>query len=163
MLRSGFCQFNHLHIIYIMKHLSLISIVAIVCVLTLSACSGSDVKKILLGDTDKYHNTPMQAVERLFNTLPSENNIILLEEAVKFKENDKLSDYQQNEFFNQIKKKNFNVKATKVRTHGDYKTVTCTMTLSDGSTMEKKFKLIKEDDVWKTVIGFSEIQDVIYK
>jgi nitrous oxide reductase len=146
-----------------MKRLPFISIVALVCILSLSACSGGDAKKLLLGDPDKYYNTPMQAVERLFNTLPGENNIILLEEAVKFKENDKLSDYQKDEFFNQIKKKKFNVKATKVRTHGDYKTVTCTMTLSDGSTVEKKFKVVKEDDVWKTIIGFTEIQDAIYK
>ena len=146
-----------------MKLKSLLSIVALVCVVALSACSGGDAKKLLPGDTDKYGNTPKQAVERLFNTLPGENNIILLKEAVKFKENDKLSDYQKDQFFKQIKEKKFNVKATKERTHGDQKTVTVSMTLSDGSTVEKKFKLVKEDDVWKTIIGFSEIQDAINK
>jgi len=118
---------------------------------------------MLIGDTDKYNNTPQQAVEALFNTLPKEGNILRLKEAVKFKENDKLSDYQKDEFFNQIKKKNFKVKATKVRTHGDYKTVTCNITLLDGSIVEKKFRLIKEDDIWKTEIGFSEIRDAIFK
>ena len=110
-----------------MKLKSLLSIVALVCVVALSACSGGDAKKLLLGDTDKYGNTPKQAVERLFNTLPGENNIILLKEAVKFKENDKLSDYQKDQFFKQIKEKKFNVKATKERTHGDQKTVTVSM------------------------------------
>ena len=105
-----------------MKLKSLLSIVALVCVVALSACSGGDAKKLLLGDTDKYGNTPKQAVERLFNTLPGENNIILLKEAVKFKENDKLSDYQKDQFFKQIKEKNFNVKATKECTHGDHLT-----------------------------------------
>jgi len=111
----------------------------------------------------KYHNTPKQAVEELFNTLPSQGNILRLKEAVKFKENDKLSDYQKDEFFNQLKKKNFKVKAKKERTHGDYKNVTCDITLPDGSTVEKKFRVIKEDDVWKTEIGFSEIRDAIFK
>ena len=32
-----------------------------------------------------------------------------------------------------------------------------------GSTVEKKFRLIKEDDIWKTEIGFSEIRDAIFK
>ena len=146
-----------------MNKKSLLSIFVLLCVIALTACTGNDAKKLLLGDTDKYGNTPKQAVERLFNTLPGENNIILLKEAVKFKENDKLSDYQKDQFFKQIKEKNFNVKATKERTHGDQKTVTVSMTLSDGSTVEKKFKLVKEDDVWKTIIGFSEIQDAINK
>ena len=145
-----------------MKHFSFLSF-AILCIIALAACSGSDAKKMLIGDTDKYNNTPQQAVEALFNTLPKEGNIMRLKEAVKFKENDKLSDYQKDEFFNQIKKKNFKVKATKVRTHGDYKTVTCNITLPDGSTVEKKFRLIKEDDIWKTEIGFSEIRDAIFK
>jgi len=145
-----------------MKHFSFLSF-AILCIIALAACSGSDAKKMLIGDTDKYNNTPQQAVEALFNTLPKEGNILRLKEAVKFKENDKLSDYQKDEFFNQIKKKNFKVKATKVRTHGDYKTVTCNITLPDGSIVEKKFRLIKEDDIWKTEIGFSEIRDAIFK
>ena len=145
-----------------MKHFSFLSF-AILCIIALAACSGSDAKKMLIGDTDKYNNTPQQAVEALFNTLPKEGNILRLKEAVKFKENDKLSDYQKDEFFNQIKKKNFKVKATKVRTHGDYKTVTCNITLPDGSIVEKKFSLIKEDDIWKTEIGFSEIRDAIFK
>lgn len=145
-----------------MKHFSFLSF-AILCIIALAACSGSDAKKMLIGDTDKYNNTPQQAVEALFNTLPKEGNILRLKEAVKFKENDKLSDYQKDEFFNQIKKKNFKVKATKVRTHGDYKTVTCNITLLDGSIVEKKFRLIKEDDIWKTEIGFSEIRDAIFK
>lgn len=146
-----------------MKYKSLFSIFVLMCVIALTACTGNDAKKILLGDTDKYHNTPKQAVEELFNTLPGQGNILRLKEAVKFKENDKLSDYQKNEFFNQIKTKNFKVKATKVRTHGDYKTVTCDITLPDGSTIEKKFRLTKEDDVWKTEIGFTELKEVIYK
>ena len=145
-----------------MKHFSFLSF-AILCIIALAACSGSDAKKMLIGDTDKYNNTPQQVVEALFNTLPKEGNILRLKEAVKFKENDKLSDYQKDEFFNQIKKKNFKVKATKVRTHGDYKTVTCNITLPDGSIVEKKFRLIKEDDIWKTEIGFSEIRDAIFK
>ena len=145
-----------------MKHFSFLSF-AIICIIAMAACSGSDAKKMLIGDTDKYNNTPQQAVEALFNTLPKEGNIMRLKEAVKFKENDKLSDYQKDEFFNQIKKKNFKVKATKVRTHGDYKTVTCNITLLDGSIVEKKFRLIKEDDIWKTEIGFSEIRDAIFK
>lgn len=146
-----------------MKKLSFLSILALVCIVALSACSGGDAKKLILGDTDKYNNTPKQAVERLFNTLPGENNIILLKEAVKFKENDKLSDYQKDEFFKQIKAKNFNVKATKARTRDDYTQVTCNITLPDGTNVEKKFRLVKEDNVWKTQIGFSEIRDAIYK
>ena len=144
-----------------MKHFSFFSVIALVCLIALGACSGGDAKKLILGDTDKYHNTPKQAVEALFNTLPSQGNILRLKEAVKFKENDKLSDYQKDEFFKQLKSKNFKVKATKARTHGDYKTVTCDITLPNGSTVEKKFRLVKEDDVWKTEIGFSEIRDVI--
>ena len=136
-----------------MNKKSLLSIFMLMCVIALTACTGNDAKKLLLGDTDKYHNTPKQAVEELFNTLPSQGNILRLKEAVKFKENDKLSDYQ----------KNFKVKAKKERTHGDYKNVTCDITLPDGSTVEKKFRLIKEDDIWKTEIGFSEIRDAIFK
>ncbi len=146
-----------------MNKKSLLSIFVLMCVIALTACTGNDAKKLLLGDTDKYHNTPKQAVEELFNTLPSQGNILRLKEAVKFKENDKLSDYQKDEFFNQLKKKNFKVKAKKERTHGDYKNVTCDITLPDGSTVEKKFRVTKEDDVWKTEIGFSEIRDAIFK
>ena len=146
-----------------MRNLSLLSIFALACLMALSACSGSDTKKLLLGDTDKYNNTPKQAVEELFNTLPNQGNILRLKEAVKFKESDKLSDYQKDEFFKQIKNKNFNVKATKARTRDEYTQVTCTMTLSNGSTTEKKFRVVKEDDVWKTIIGFTEIQEAINK
>ena len=81
-----------------MKHFSFLSF-AIICIIAMAACSGSDAKKMLIGDTDKYNNTPKQAVEALFNTLPKEGNIMRLKEAVKFKENDKLSDSQKDEFF----------------------------------------------------------------
>ena len=96
-----------------MNKKSFLSIFALLCIIAMTACSGGDAKKLLLGDTDKYNNTPKQAVEELFNTLPNQGNILRLKEAVKFKENDKLSDYQKDEFFNQLKKKNFKVKAKK--------------------------------------------------
>ena len=82
---------------------------------------------------------------------------------MKFKENDKLTDYQKDEFFKQLKKKNFNVKATKARTRDEYTVVTATMTFPNGTTTEKKFHVYKEDDVWKTEIGFSDLQDAINK
>lgn len=146
-----------------MKQKSIFSIFVLLCVIALTACTGNDAKKMLIGDLDKYNNTPKQAVEELYNTLPKQGNILRLKEAVKFKENDKLTDYQKDEFFKQLKKKNFNVKATKARTRDEYTVVTATMTFSNGTTTEKKFHVYKEDDVWKTEIGFSELQDAINK
>ncbi len=139
-----------------MKHFSLISIISLLCVLGLTACDSS------VTDLDKNFRNAKQAVEALYNELP-QGDMRILKEAVKFKENDKLSDNQKDEFFKQLKQKHFNVTAKKVKVRDGYTEVVCDMTLSDGSVKEKKFKLYKEDNVWKTEIGFSEIQDAIYK
>ncbi len=144
-----------------MKHFSFLSVMALVCVVALSACTGSDVKKLLVGDTDKYGNTPKTAVEALYNTLLNQGNIIRLKEAVKFKENDKLSDYQKNFFFDKLRNSKATVKATKARTHDDYTLVTFTITHKDGTTEQRKHRVVKEDNVWKVIIGFSEIQSNI--
>lgn len=128
----------------------------VVFALLLSACGE------ILGDTDKYYRNAKQAVEATFNELPGGDEM-KLKEAIKFKESDKLSDYQKNEFFKQLKNKNFNVTAKKAKVRDGYTEVTCDVTLSDGTVQEKKFKLYKEDDVWKVEIGFSEIRDAIFK
>ena len=44
-----------------------------------------------------------------------------------------------------------------------YTEVVCDLTLSDGTVKKKKFRLYKEDNVWKTQIGFSEIKDAVFK
>jgi len=140
-----------------MKHLSFFSIVALLCLIGLSACD----RPVL--DLDKYHRNAKQAVEALFNELPNKTDKKFLKEAVKFKENDKLSDYQKNEFFKQLTQKKFKVTAKKVKVRDGYTEVVCDLTLSDGTVKKKKFRLYKEDNVWKTQIGFSEIRDAIFK
>lgn len=139
-----------------MKKICLISLLALVSMITLSSCSSSPIT-----DLDKHFHNCNQAIEELYNNTPSD--LKLLKEAVKFKESEKFSDYQKDEFFKQLKQKNFKVVAKKAKVREDYTEVTCDMTLSDGSTKEKKFRLVKEDNVWKTIIGFSELQDVINK
>ncbi|MBP5561189.1 MAG: hypothetical protein J6X70_05255 [Muribaculaceae bacterium] len=139
-----------------MKQLHLITIISLLCIVGLSACDSA------LTDLDKNLRNPMQAVEALYNELP-QGDMKILKEAVKFKENDKLSDNQKNEFFEQLKQKHFKVTAKKAKVRDGYTEVVCDITLSDGTIKEKKFKLYKEDNVWKTEIGFSEIQDAIYK
>lgn len=141
----------------IMKHLSFFSIVALLCLIGLSACDSPVL------DLDKYHRNAKQAVEALFNELPNKSDKKFLKEAVKFKENDKLSDYQKNEFFKQLTQKKFKVTAKKVKVRDGYTEVVCDLTLSDGTVKKKKFRLYKEDNVWKTQIGFSEIKDAIFK
>ena len=141
----------------IMKHLSFFSIVALLCIIGLSACDSA------VFDLDKYHRNAKQAVEVLFNELPNKSDKKFLKEAVKFKENDKLSDYQKNEFFKQLTQKNFKVTAKKMKVRDGYTEVVCDITLSDGTVKQKKFRLYKEDNVWKTLIGFSEIRDAIFK
>ena len=140
-----------------MKHLSFFSIVALLCLIGLSACDSPVL------DLDKYHRNSKQAVEALFNELPSKSDKKFLKEAVKFKENDKLSDYQKNEFFKQLTQKNFKVTAKKAKVRDGYTEVVCDITLSDGTVKKKKFRLYKEDNVWNTQIGFSEIRDAIFK
>ncbi|MBR6488915.1 MAG: DUF4878 domain-containing protein [Muribaculaceae bacterium] len=140
-----------------MKHFSLISTLTLVCFYVLSACSGS-----VVTDVDKHFRNAKQAVEALYNELPS-GELKYLKEAVKFKENDKFTDQQKNEFFNQIKKKNFKVVAKKAHVRDNYTEVVCDVTFPDGTTKQKKFHVIKEDNVWKTEIGFNEMQEMIYK
>ena len=140
-----------------MKRLSFFSIVALLCLIGLSACDSPAL------DLDKYHRNAKQAVEALFNELPNKSDKKFLKEAVKFKENDKLSDYQKNEFFKQLTQKKFKVTAKKVKVRDGYTEVVCDLTLSDGTVKKKKFRLYKEDNVWKTQIGFSEIRDAIFK
>ena len=136
------------------KLFHLLSLLALV--VSLSACGE------ILGDTDKYFHNAKQAVEETFNELPGGDEI-RFKEAIKFKDSDKLSDYQKNEFFKQLKNKKFNVQAKKAKVRDGFTEVTCDVTLSDGSVKEKKFKLYKEDNVWKVEIGFSEIRDAIFK
>ncbi len=140
-----------------MKRLSFFSIVALMCMIGLSSCDSP------LFDLDKYHRNAKQAVEALFNELPNKSDKKFLKEAVKFKENDKLSDYQKNEFFKQLTQKNFKVTAKKAKVRDGYTEVVCDVTLSDGTVKKKKFRLYKEDNVWKTQIGFTEIRDAIFK
>ena len=140
-----------------MKHLSFFSIIALLCIIGLSACDSA------VFDLDKYNRNAKQAVEVLFNELPNKSDKKFLKEAVKFKENDKLSDYQKNEFFKQLTQKNFKVTAKKMKVRDGYTEVVCDITLSDGTVKQKKFRLYKEDNVWKTLIGFSEIRDAIFK
>ncbi len=143
-----------------MKNLSTIFF-ALVCIITIGSCSG-DAKKMLLGDTDKRGYTPKEAIEALYNTLPN-GDINKLKEAVKFDENDKLSDYQKDEFFKNLKNKNIKVEAKKAKERDGFVKVKCVMTAPDGTRQEKKFRLVKEDDIWKTEIGFKDLQDAIYK
>ena len=140
----------------IMKHLSRISIIALLLIIGLSACDSPVV------DLDKYHRNARQAVETLFTQLPKGEKKFLVE-AVKFKEGDKLSDYQKAEFFKQLKEKNFTVKAKKAKVRDGYTEVVCDITLSNGTVKEKKFRLYKEDNVWKTQIGYAELRDAIFK
>ena len=139
-----------------MKHLLRISIIALMCIIGLNACDSA------ITDLDKYHRNAKQAVETLFNKLP-DREMKFIKEAVKFKESDKLSDYQKNEFFKQLKAKKFKVKAKKAKIRDGYTQVVCDITLSDGTVKEKKFRLYKEDNVWKTQIGFAELRDAIFK
>ena len=139
-----------------MKHLLRISIIALLCIIGLSACDSA------ITDLDKYHRNAKQAVEALFTKLPKGEKKFLTE-AVKFKESDKLSDYQKAEFFKQLKEKNIKVTAKKARIRDGYTEVVCDVTLSNGTVKEKKFRLYKEDNVWKTQIGFAEIRDAIFK
>ena len=139
-----------------MKQLSHFSIIALLCIIVLTSCGST------LTDLDKNFHNANQAVEALFNELPK-GDMKILKEAVKFKESDKLSDYQKDEFFKQLAQKNFKASAKKAKLRDGYTEVVCDITRSDGSVKEKKFKLIKEDNVWKTEIGFSELQDAIYK
>lgn len=140
-----------------MKRLSFFSIVALLCLIGLTSCDSPVL------DLDKYHRNAKQAVEALFNELPSKSDKKFLKEAVKFKENDKLSDYQKNEFFKQLSQKNFKVTAKKAKVRDGYTEVVCDLTLSDGTVKKKKFRLYKEDNVWKTLIGYSEIRDAVFK
>lgn len=140
-----------------MKRLSFFSIVAVLCLIGLSSCDSA------LFDLDKYHRNAKQAVEALFNELPNKSDKKFLKEAVKFKENDKLSDYQKNEFFKQLTQKKFKVTAKKFKVRDGYTEVVCDVTLSDGTVKKKKFRLYKEDNVWKTLIGYSEIRDAVFK
>jgi hypothetical protein len=59
--------------------------------------------------------------------------------------------------------KKFKVTAKKMKVRDGYTEVVCDITLSDGTVKQKKFRLYKEDNVWKTLIGFSEIRDAIFK
>ena len=140
-----------------MKHFIRILIIPLLCIIGLSACDSPVL------DLDKYHRNAKQAVEALFNELPNKSDKKFLKEAVKFKEGDKLSDYQKNEFFKQITEKKFKVTAKKAKIRDGYTEVTCDITLSDGSVKKKKFRLYKEDNVWKTLIGFADLRDAIYK
>ena len=135
-----------------MKHFMRILIISLLCIIGLSACDSPVL------DLDKYHRNAKQAVEALFNELPNKSDKKFLKEAVKFKENDKLSDYQKNEFFKQLTEKKFKVTAKKVKIRDGYTEVVCDITLR-----KKKFRLYKEDNVWKTQIGFAELRDAIYK
>ena len=65
--------------------------------------------------------------------------------------------------FKQVTEKKFKVTAKKVKVRDGYTEVTCDITLSDGSVKKKKFRLYKEDNVWKTQIGFAELRDAIFK
>ncbi|MBR5639503.1 MAG: hypothetical protein IKW83_07035 [Muribaculaceae bacterium] len=127
---------------------------ALLVIMALNSCDSSVL------DTDKYHRNAKDAVEALFQELTN-GDIKLLKEAVKFKESDKFTDQQKNEFFKQLKAKDFKVKAKKVKVKDGFTEVVCDFTYSDGTTKEKKFKLYKEDDIWKTEIGFSEMKEVI--
>ena len=133
-----------------------ISIIALMCIIGLSACDSPVL------DLDKYHRNPKQAVEALFTKLPNGDKKFL-KEAVKFKESDKLSDYQKNEFFKQLKEKKFNVVAKKAKNRDGYTEVVCDITQSNGTVKQKKFRLYKEDNVWKTQIGYAELRDAIFK
>ena len=145
-----------------MKQFSLISLFALVCVLALTSCGGS--KNKLQGDLDKRGYNPAEAVEALYNTMPN-GDINQLKQAIKFKEEDKLSDNQKDEFIKKLCEKKFkiNAKKAKDKNNDGIIKVKCDITLSNGTTEEKKFKVVKEDDIWKTIIGYSEIQDAIYK
>lgn len=147
-----------------MKHFSVITLFALVCIFTLSSCGGDATNTTQLTETDKRGYDPQQAVEALYNTLP-DGDINQMKQTVKFKEEDKLSDSQKDDFFKKLCEKKFKVEAKKAKdknNDGVIK-VKCKVTFSNGSSEEKKFKVVKEDDIWKTIIGYSEIQDAIYK
>ncbi len=139
-----------------MRHLSALFIFAFFIVMALNSCDSAVL------DTDKYHRNAKQAVEALFQELPN-GEMKLLKEAVKFKESEKFSDYQKNEFFKQLKAKDFKVTAKKAKVKDGFTEVVCDFTYSDGTTKEKKFHLYKEDNIWKTEIGFKEMRDIINK
>lgn len=139
-----------------MRHILPISIIAMLCIIGLIACDSA------ITDLDKYHRNAKQAVEALFTELPK-SDIKFLKEAVKFKESDKLTNYQKNEFFKQLREKRIKVTAKKARIRDGYTEVVCDITQSDGTVKEKKFRLYKENNVWKTQIGFAELRDAIYK
>jgi len=139
-----------------MRHLSSLFILSLICILGFNSCGNEAL------DADKYHRNAKQAVEALFQELPNGEKKFL-EEAVKFKESEKFSDYQKNEFFKKLKEKKFKVTAKKAKKLDEYTEVVCDFTYSDGKTKQKKFHLYKEGNVWKTEIGFSELQDVINK
>ena len=139
-----------------MKHLSALLFFSLLCILGLNSCDSAVL------DTDKYHRNAKQAVEALFQELPN-GDIKFLKEAVKFKESEKFSDYQKNEFFKQLKAKDFKVTAKKAKVKDEFTEVVCDFTYSDGTTKEKKFHLYKEDNIWKTEIGFKEMRDIISK
>lgn len=135
-----------------MKHLSALFILSLLCILGLNSCDST------LLDTDKYHRNPKQAVEALFKELPN-GDIKFLKEAVKFKESDKVSDYVKNEFFKQLKAKKIEVNVKKVKKLDDYTVVQCEITCN-GKTIKEKLHLYKENDVWKTEIGF-KLRDLV--
>ena len=139
-----------------MKHLSTLSLFALLIIMALNSCEST------VTDTDKYNRNAKQAVEALFQELPNKE-IKFLKEAVKFKESDKFSDNQKNEFFKKLNEKKFKVTAKKAKVKDDFTEVVCDFTYRDGTTKEKKFKLYKEDDIWKTEIGFTELTEVISK
>ena len=144
-----------------MKQFSVISLFALACIFMFSSCRDS---KGGMFDIDKRGYNPKQAVEALYNTLP-DGDINQLKQAVKFKEEDKLSDNQKNEFFKKLREKKIKVEADKAKDNNNDGVikVKCTVTFSNGTTDKKKFKVVKEDNIWKTIIGYSEIQDIIYK
>ena len=51
----------------------------------------------------------------------------------------------------------------KAKVKDEFTEVVCDFTYSDGTTKEKKFHLYKEDDIWKTEIGFKEMRDIVTK
>lgn len=130
------------------------------CILGLNSCDWLSKSSTL--DTDKYLRNPKQAVIALFTELPKlpkyERN--KLEEVVKFKESDKFSDFQKNRFFEELKNKTFEVDVKKVKQRDDYTEVECEIT-RNGKTEKYKLHLYKEDNIWKTEVGFKLLQFVI--
>ncbi|MBR5117453.1 MAG: hypothetical protein IK100_02265 [Muribaculaceae bacterium] len=143
-----------------MKNLSKIFIFSLMCILGLTSCDWISKSNVL--DTDKYLRNPKQAVIAMFTELPKlpkyERN--KLEEVVKFKESDKFSDFQKNRFFEELKKKEIEVDVKKVKTLDDYTEVQCEITCN-GKTEKHKLHLYKEDNIWKTEVGFKLLQFII--